>query len=222
MNSGAKKADEALADLARNEAALENAAQEVRDAGGEALVLPLDLASSDAVEAAAAQVEQRWARIDTWVNNAMVSVFSPALQMTMEEFRRVTDVNYLGCVYGTMAALKRMYPRNEGTIVQVSSALAQATTVQSVGALKDNGTVVPLQIAGALTSLDQSQNGLHHVGLIDHAWREPGAAAEADDRVEEFRGPRTMEKDERFVDQLLHGHHGAGRSPMPFREDGDQ
>ena len=74
----------------------------------------------------------------------------------------------------------------------------------------------------ALTSLDQSQNGLHHVGLIDHAWREPGAAAEGDDRVEEFRGPRTMEKDERFVDQLLHGHHGAGRSPMPFREDGDQ
>src|SRR5207244_8518717 len=79
--------------IARNEAALENAAQEVRDAGGEALVLPLDLASSDAVEAAAAQVEQRWGRIDTWVNNAMVSVFSPALQMTMEEFRRVTDVN---------------------------------------------------------------------------------------------------------------------------------
>src|SRR5205823_10544576 len=68
----------------------------------------------------------------------------------------------------------------------------------------------------ALTSLDQSQKGLHHVGLIDHAWREPGAAAEADDRVEEIRGPRTMEKDERFVDQLLHGHHGAGRSPMPF------
>ncbi len=110
--------------IARNEEALQAAAREIEAAGGEALVVPLDLASGDAVEAAAAQVEQRWGRIDTWVNNAMVSVFSPALQMTMEEFRRVTEVNYLGCVYGTMAALKRMHPRDEGAVIQVCSALA--------------------------------------------------------------------------------------------------
>jgi NADP-dependent 3-hydroxy acid dehydrogenase YdfG len=110
--------------IARNEEALEVAAGEVREAGGEALVLPLDVSDSDAVEQAAANVEARWGRIDTWVNNAMVSVFSPAAEMRMEEFRRVTDVNYLGAVYGTMAALRRMRPRDEGTVVQVCSALA--------------------------------------------------------------------------------------------------
>ena len=110
--------------IARNEEALNVAAREVREAGGEALVLPLDVANSDAVEDAAAAVEARWGRIDTWVNDAMVSVFSPALEMKMEEFRRITDVNYLGSVYGTMAALKRMRAQDQGTIVQVCSALA--------------------------------------------------------------------------------------------------
>jgi len=119
---GAKGAKVGL--IARNQEALENAAAEIRQAGGEALVLPLDLADSDAVERAAAEVEGRWGRIDTWVNDAMVSVFSPAIEMTMEEFRRVTEVNYLGCVYGTMSALKRMRQRNSGTVVQICSALA--------------------------------------------------------------------------------------------------
>ncbi|HEX6511228.1 MAG TPA: SDR family oxidoreductase [Chloroflexota bacterium] len=110
--------------IARGEEALRAAATEIEQAGGEALPLPLDVASSDAVEQAAAAVEQRWGRIDTWVNDAMVSVFSPAMQMTMEEIRRVTEVNYLGCVYGTMAALKRMRKHNEGAIIQICSALA--------------------------------------------------------------------------------------------------
>jgi NADP-dependent 3-hydroxy acid dehydrogenase YdfG len=110
--------------IARNEEALAVAAREVHEAGGEALALPLDVANSDAVEDAARAVEERWGRIDTWVNDAMVSVFSPAVEMKMEEFRRVTEVNYLGCVYGTMAALQRMRRQDEGTIVQVCSALA--------------------------------------------------------------------------------------------------
>jgi NADP-dependent 3-hydroxy acid dehydrogenase YdfG len=110
--------------LARNEAALCAAAQEVRAVGGEALVLPLDVADADAVERAAAAVEERFGRLDVWVNNAMVTVFAPVAQMTAEEYRRVTEVTYLGYVYGTLAALRRMRPRDEGTIIQVGSALA--------------------------------------------------------------------------------------------------
>ncbi|MGE3910804.1 MAG: SDR family oxidoreductase [Chloroflexota bacterium] len=110
--------------IARNEQALEAAADEVRGAGGEALVLLLDVADAEAVERAATSIEQRWGRIDTWVNCAMLTVFAPVKEMTAEEFRRVTEVTYLGYVHGTMAALRRMLPRNEGTIVQVGSALA--------------------------------------------------------------------------------------------------
>ncbi|MGE3273353.1 MAG: SDR family oxidoreductase [Chloroflexota bacterium] len=110
--------------IARNEHALNAAADEVRRVGGEALVLPLDVADAEAVERAATSIEQRWGRIDTWVNCAMLTVFAPVKEMTAEEFRRVTEVTYLGYVHGTMAALRRMLPRNEGTIVQVGSALA--------------------------------------------------------------------------------------------------
>lgn len=110
--------------IARNQPALEAAAEEVRQAGGEPLVLPLDLADPEAVEAAAADMERRWGRIDVWLNNAMVSVLSPAAEMTPDEFRRVIEVNYLGCVYGTMAALRRMRTANSGAVIQVCSALA--------------------------------------------------------------------------------------------------
>ncbi|PYK12361.1 MAG: short-chain dehydrogenase, partial [Verrucomicrobia bacterium] len=89
-----------------------------------ALVSPVDVANADRVEAAAAQIEADLGEIDIWINNAMASVFSPVKEMTPEEFRRVTEVTYLGCVYGTLAALKRMLPRNRGTIVQIGSALA--------------------------------------------------------------------------------------------------
>ena len=87
------------------------------------MVLPLDVADASAIEKAAAAVEQEFGSIDIWVNNAMASVFSPVKEMQPEEYKRVTEVTYLGVVYGTLAALKRMLPRDQGTIVQVGSAL---------------------------------------------------------------------------------------------------
>ncbi|HKI02680.1 MAG TPA: SDR family oxidoreductase [Thermoanaerobaculia bacterium] len=110
--------------VARNREALEGARQEVEERGGKALVLPADVADPDQVEAAAAAVEERLGPIDVWVNNAMVSVFSPVREMTPEEYQRVTDVTYHGYVWGTLAALRRMLPRDRGSIVQVGSALA--------------------------------------------------------------------------------------------------
>lgn len=110
--------------IARNEEALEVAAEEVLQAGGEVLVLPLDVADAEAVERAAAAVEERWGQIDVWINNAMATVFAPVAQTTAEEYRRVTEVTYLGYVHGTLAALRRMHPRDEGTIIQIGSALA--------------------------------------------------------------------------------------------------
>lgn len=118
--------------VARSRDGLEAARREVEDAGGRALVLPADVADDRQVEEAAESVERHLGPIDVWVNNAMVSVLSPALQMTADEFRRVTDVTYLGYVYGTLAALRRMHPRNRGVVVQVGSALAyRAIPLQS-------------------------------------------------------------------------------------------
>jgi short-subunit dehydrogenase len=110
--------------MARNMVGLEAARKEVECLGGRGLILPVDVADPEEVEAAAIAVEQNLGPIDTWINNAMVSVLSPAQEMEPEEFRRVTEVTYLGVVYGTMAALRYMVPRNRGTIVQVGSALA--------------------------------------------------------------------------------------------------
>jgi NAD(P)-dependent dehydrogenase (short-subunit alcohol dehydrogenase family) len=110
--------------LARGCAGLEGAKHDVEQLGGQALVLPTDVADADAVEAAAATVEKEFGPIDVWVNNAMCSVFSPIKEMTAAEFKRVTEVTYLGFVYGSLAALKRMLPRDRGVIVQVGSALA--------------------------------------------------------------------------------------------------
>src|SRR5438034_7449148 len=110
--------------LARGSDGLEAARKEVEELGGRALVVIVDVAHADQVEAAATQIEAELGTIDIWINNAMVSVFSPIKEMTPEEFRRVTEVTFLGCVYGTLAALKRMLPRDRGTIVQVGSALA--------------------------------------------------------------------------------------------------
>lgn len=103
---------------------LEGAKRDIEVAGGQALLLPTDVADAAAVEQAAAKAEETFGPIDTWVNDAMVSVFSPFKEMTADEFKRVTEVTYLGQVYGTMAALKRMLPRDRGVIVQVGSALA--------------------------------------------------------------------------------------------------
>jgi NAD(P)-dependent dehydrogenase (short-subunit alcohol dehydrogenase family) len=103
---------------------LEGAKRDIEAAGGEALILPTDVADATQVEAAAAKVEEEFGPIDIWVNVAMVSVFSPFKEMTADEFKRTTDVTYLGQVYGTMAALRRMLPRDHGSIVLVGSALA--------------------------------------------------------------------------------------------------
>jgi NAD(P)-dependent dehydrogenase (short-subunit alcohol dehydrogenase family) len=110
--------------IARGIDGLEATAREVIALGGRALVLPLDVSDADAIESAAARVEEVLGPIDVWVNNAMVSVFSPIAETTPEEYRRVTEVTYLGYVYGSLAALKRMRTRNRGTIIQVGSALA--------------------------------------------------------------------------------------------------
>jgi NAD(P)-dependent dehydrogenase (short-subunit alcohol dehydrogenase family) len=110
--------------LARSDEQLQGARKEVEDLGAQTLTISVDVADPDAVEAAADRVERELGPIDVWVNNAMNSVFSPIKQITPQEFRRVTEVTYLGQVYGAMAALKRMQPRNRGSIVFVGSALA--------------------------------------------------------------------------------------------------
>ena len=118
--------------LARGTAGLEAAQAEIERAGGTALSLPVDIADADQVEAAAAAVERRFGPIDIWVNCAMATIFSRVWDITPEEYRRATEVTYLGYVWGTMAALKRMRPRDRGTIVQVGSALAyRAIPLQS-------------------------------------------------------------------------------------------
>ncbi|HWM89994.1 MAG TPA: SDR family oxidoreductase [Thermoanaerobaculia bacterium] len=110
--------------IARGQDGLDAARREVEELGARALALPLDVADAAKVEEAAARVERELGPIDVWVNNAMVSVFSPVREMEPEEYRRVTEVTYLGYVYGTLAALKRMLPRDRGVIVQVGSTLA--------------------------------------------------------------------------------------------------
>jgi NAD(P)-dependent dehydrogenase (short-subunit alcohol dehydrogenase family) len=110
--------------LARGEDGLKAAATEVEDAGGRPLVLPVDVADHRAVENAAEAAERELGPIDVWVNNAMTSVFAPFWDIEADEFRRVTEVTYLGVVNGTRAALRRMRPRDRGVMVQVGSALA--------------------------------------------------------------------------------------------------
>jgi short-subunit dehydrogenase/uncharacterized membrane protein len=110
--------------IARGLDGLNAAKRDVEQAGGEAIVLPLDVADAEAVYEAAAKVEQVFGPIDIWVNNAMATVFAPVRELAPQEIKRVTEVTYLGVVYGTMAALHRMLPRDRGVIVQVGSALA--------------------------------------------------------------------------------------------------
>jgi len=118
--------------LARGRERLAEAEREIRDGGGQALAVPTDVADAQAVAEAADRIEGELGAVDVWVNNAMVSVFSPVKEMRAEEYRRVTEVTYLGYVHGTLAALEHMLPRDRGTIVQVSSALAfRAVPLQS-------------------------------------------------------------------------------------------
>lgn len=110
--------------IARDEEALQEVAEAVERLGGQALVQPADVADADAIDAAAAAVERELGPIAVWVNAAMVTIFAPVAEISAEEFRRVTEVTYLGQVHGTMAALARMRPRDRGIIVHVGSALA--------------------------------------------------------------------------------------------------
>ena len=110
--------------LARGSAGLAGALAEVEAAGGTGVTVETDVADHEAVERAAAEVEERIGPVDVWVNNAMATVFAPLHEITADEFRRSTEVTYLGTVHGTMTALRRMRERGSGTIVQVGSALA--------------------------------------------------------------------------------------------------
>lgn len=105
--------------LARGPDGLEGARRDVEALGGKGMVIPTDVSHPDEVEKAAEMVEKQFGPLDIWVNNAMTSVFSPVKEMLAEEYRRVTEVTYLGYVYGTLSALKRMLPRDEGVIIQV-------------------------------------------------------------------------------------------------------
>ena len=110
--------------IARNEKALAAARKEVESRGGEAVVAVADVSSSDDVEQAAQTIERAFGPIDVWINNAMTSVLGPIKEIAADEFRRVTEVTYLGVVHGTLAAMRRMIPRDKGVIIQVGSTLA--------------------------------------------------------------------------------------------------
>ncbi|MFL6464520.1 MAG: SDR family oxidoreductase [Bryobacteraceae bacterium] len=110
--------------IARDQNRLQATKREVQQLGGEALPLSVDVADADAVENAAARVENEFGPLDVWINSAMANVVAPVIEIRPEEFKRATEVTYLGFVYGTMAALRRMVPRDKGTIVQVGSGLA--------------------------------------------------------------------------------------------------
>src|SRR5215475_8192809 len=110
--------------IARDTEGLHVAAREVDQLGGKGLAVPADVADANQIEAAAARIENELGPIDVWVNNAMTTIFARVADVTPEEFKRATEVTYLGTVYGTMAALRRMLPRDTGRIIQVGSALA--------------------------------------------------------------------------------------------------
>ncbi len=121
---GFAKRGASLGLIARNSEALNAAREECEALGGKAIVLPLDVSDFEAVDAAASRVELELGPIDVWVNDAMVSVFSPVKEMEASDYKRVTEVLYLGFVHGTLAALKRMLKRDRGTIIQIGSALS--------------------------------------------------------------------------------------------------
>jgi NADP-dependent 3-hydroxy acid dehydrogenase YdfG len=122
----------AVALLARGEDGLAAVAKEVQALGGRALAIPTDVADAGQVDAAAVQTEETLGPVDVWVNDAMATIFAPVSEVHADEFRRATEVTYLGTVYGTMAALRLMRARDRGTVVQVGSALAyRAIPLQS-------------------------------------------------------------------------------------------
>ncbi|HEY1793565.1 MAG TPA: SDR family oxidoreductase [Opitutaceae bacterium] len=119
---GSRRASVGL--LARGRRGLEAALREIESQGGRAIVIPTDVSDPDGVEAAAAKVQRAFGPITLWINNAMVSMYSPFLRMTPKEFCHIVDVTFMGSVHGTRAALRRMVPRDQGVVIQVGSALA--------------------------------------------------------------------------------------------------
>ncbi len=171
--------------IARGRDRLEEAKREIEERGGRALVLPADVARQEEVEAAADAVERELGPIDVWVNCAMTSVFSPAHEMSGEEYRRVTEVNYLGYVFGTLAALRRMRQRNRGSIVQVSSSLGlRAIPLQSAYCATQGGDH-PVHGGAALRAAPRRQPRAAlagpHAG-VEHAAVRLGALAAAPPR----------------------------------------
>jgi NAD(P)-dependent dehydrogenase (short-subunit alcohol dehydrogenase family) len=110
--------------LARGESRLDDTVRAVRELGGEAVAIPTDVSDERAVDQAATRVEAVFGPIDVWVNNAMATIFARLLDVTPEEYRRATEVTYLGSVWCTLAALQRMVPRDQGVVIQIGSALA--------------------------------------------------------------------------------------------------
>jgi NADP-dependent 3-hydroxy acid dehydrogenase YdfG len=121
--------------IARGKDRLQAAVREAEASGVTAMAVSADVADAAAVEAAAAEIERNLGPIDVWVNNAMTTVYAPFTEIGPDEYRRATEVTYLGCVHGTMAALKRMEPRNKGAIVQVGSAQIRDSWIYRCGAL---------------------------------------------------------------------------------------
>jgi NADP-dependent 3-hydroxy acid dehydrogenase YdfG len=153
--------------IARGIDGLEAAKREIESAGGRAIVLPLDVADANAIEDAAAAIEDEFGPIDIWVNNAMASVFSPVKEMKADEYKRVTEVTYLGVVYGTLAALRRMLPRDRGTIVQVGSALVfRSILLQSAYCAAKHAIAGHVQrLEEIFKSLDESPKGKKCAGI---------------------------------------------------------
>lgn len=150
--------------LARGRDGLQATRDEVESLGGQAVAIPTDVADPEQVEQAASEIEDTFGPIDIWINNAMATVYSPISDLRPDEFRRVTEVTYLGAVWGTMAALKRMRERNRGVIVQVSSALAyRAIPLQAAYCGAKHG------LRGFTTSLRselQHENSDIHVTMV--------------------------------------------------------
>jgi NAD(P)-dependent dehydrogenase (short-subunit alcohol dehydrogenase family) len=135
--------------IARGQAGLDGAVRDVEQAGGEALAISADVADYEQVTAAARKAEERFGPIDVWVNVAFTSVFAPFSEITAAEFRRVTEVSYLGFVHGTMAALALMRPRDQGTIVQVGSASAASRCSPPTAAPSTPSTASPPRCAAS-------------------------------------------------------------------------
>ena len=167
-----------VAVLARGRAGIDAAADEVRQAGQRALALTTDVADAKQVEDAAAQIEEQLGPIDVWVNNAFVGALRYSWDLSDDDFRQITDVTYYGQVYGTQAALRRMRPRNQGSIVNVSSSLAhrgiplQSAYCGAKHAVKGYTEAVRVELAATGSDVSVSLVTLPGVNTTQFNWNE--------------------------------------------------